>query len=77
MIFSEACGFEMKKDDQGRYLLPMVMESDISGNAVTIKIVHDKWTDQSGETRVTPIAINVFKSNRVIDKPLAKDDLPF
>tara|TARA_R110002153_G_scaffold140311_2_gene291298 strand:+ start:77 stop:637 length:561 start_codon:yes stop_codon:yes gene_type:complete len=77
MIFSEACGFEMKKDDQGRYLLPMVMESDISGNAVTIKVVHDKWTDQAGETRVTPIAINVFKSNRVIDKPLKEDELPF
>ena len=33
----------MQKDDQGRYLLPMVMESDISGNPVTIKVVHDKW----------------------------------
>tara|TARA_R110002051_G_scaffold215211_1_gene279769 strand:- start:181 stop:741 length:561 start_codon:yes stop_codon:yes gene_type:complete len=77
MIFSEACGFEMKKDDQGRYLLPYVMESDITGNAVTIKVVHDTWKDQSGEDRVTPIAINVFKSSRVIDKPLTGDELPF
>jgi len=77
MIFSEACGFEMKKDDQGRYLLPYVMESDIAGNSVTIKVIHDTWKDQSGEDRVTPIAINVFKSNRVVDKPLSEDELPF
>jgi hypothetical protein len=77
MIFSEACGFEMTKDKQGRYLLPMVMESDISGNPVNIKVVHDKWTDQSGETRKTPVAINVFKSNRKVDKAITEDELPF
>jgi len=77
MIFAEACGFEMQKDKEGRYLLPMVMESDIAGNAVNIKVVHDKWTDQSGEERVTPIAINVFKSDRVVNKPLEEDELPF
>ena len=77
MIFAEACGFEMKKDKQGRYLLPMVMESDIAGNPVTIKVVHDKWTDQSGEQRVTPTAINVFKSKRKVDTPITEDELPF
>tara|TARA_R100000656_G_scaffold104247_2_gene76488 strand:- start:3435 stop:3995 length:561 start_codon:yes stop_codon:yes gene_type:complete len=77
MIFAEACGFEMTKDDSGRYLLPIVMESDIAGNPVTIKVVHDKWTDQSGEERITPVAINVFKSKRVIEKPLTEDELPF
>ena len=77
MIFAEACGFEMHKDKEGRYALPVVMESDISGNAVTIKVVHDKWTDQSGEQRVTPVAINVFKSQRKVEKPITEDDLPF
>ena len=77
MIFAEACGFAMEKDKEGRYALPVVMESDISGNAVTIKVVHDKWTDQSGEQRVTPVAINVFKSQRKVEKPITEDDLPF
>tara|TARA_R100000458_G_scaffold15941_1_gene13622 strand:+ start:1519 stop:2076 length:558 start_codon:yes stop_codon:yes gene_type:complete len=76
MIFSEACGFEMKKDKEGRYLLPMVMESDIAGNPVTIKVVHDKWTDQSGEERITPVAINVFKS-KTREKSMTEDELPF
>ena len=76
MIFAEACGFEMKKDSEGRYALPMVMESDIAGNLVTVKVVHDKWTDQSGEERVTPVAINVFKSKRENTK-VTEDDLPF
>ena len=66
----------MQKDDQGRYLLPMVMESDIAGNPVTIKVVHDKWTDQSGDERITPTAINVFKSNRKVDN-VTEDELPF
>jgi len=67
----------MKKDDTGKYLLPMIMESDISGNPVTIKVVHDKWTDSEGETRTTPLAVSVFKSNRVVTKPLKEADLPF
>jgi len=75
MIFAEACGFEMQKDDQGRYSLPMITEGDIVGNAVNIKVVHDKWTDNSGEERVTPLAVNVFKSNRVTD--LKEEELPF
>ena len=77
MIFTEACGFEMTKDDTGKYLLPMIMESDIAGNPVTIKIVHDKWTDSEGETRTTPLAVSVFKSKRVVNKPLKEDELPF
>jgi len=76
MIFTEACGFEMQKDQQGRYLLPVVMESDISGNPVNIKIVHDKWTNSEGEERVTPLAVNVFKSKERT-KPLVEEDLPF
>jgi len=44
---------------------------------VTIKVVHDKWTDQSGEERITPTAVNVFKSNREVTKPVAEDELPF
>ena len=76
MIFAEACGFKMKKDDKGRYALPVVMESDIAGNLVTVKVVHDKWVDQSGEERVTPVAINVFKSKRE-NTNLKEDDLPF
>lgn len=76
MIFAEACGFEMSKDEEGRYLLPFVMESDIAGNPVTIKVVHDKWTDQSGEERITPVAINVFKS-KTREKPLKDEELPF
>ena len=77
MIFAEACGFEMQKDEQGRYLLPMVMESDIAGNPVVIKIVHDKWTDQSGDERITPTAINVFKSERKVEVNLKDEELPF
>jgi hypothetical protein len=74
MIFSEACGFKMEKDEQGRYSLPMLTEGDISGNSVNIKVVHDKWTDSSGEERITPLAINVFKANKV---NLKEEDLPF
>ena len=53
------------------------MESDISGNPVNIKVVHDKWTGSDGEERTTPLAVNVFKSNREISSPLKEDDLPF
>ena len=74
MVFAEACGFKMEKDEQGRYSLPMLTEGDISGNPVNIKVVHDKWTDSSGEERITPLAINVFKSNKV---NLKEEDLPF
>ena len=52
----------------------MITEGDIAGNPVTIKVVHDKWTNRDGEKRVTPTAINVFKSDRVVVK---EDDLPF
>ena len=52
----------------------MLTEGDISGNSVNIKVVHDKWTDSSGEERTTPLAINVFKSNKV---NLKEEDLPF
>tara|TARA_R110002051_G_scaffold874_2_gene4199 strand:+ start:190 stop:750 length:561 start_codon:yes stop_codon:yes gene_type:complete len=77
MIFAEACGFKMQKDDQGRYSLPMITEGDINGNSVTIKIVHDKWTDSSGEERQTPLAINVFKSDRPAKPQPSKEELPF
>lgn len=79
MIFTEACGFEMSKDDTGKYLLPMLMESDVAGNPVTVKVVHDKWTDSEGETRTTPLAVSVFKSNRVDvkQKPVTEEELPF
>jgi len=78
MIFAEACGFEMKKDDSGKYLLPYLMESDISGNPVTLKVVHDKWTGSDGDERTTPLAVNVFKST-TREKPvtMSKDELPF
>ena len=76
MIFAEACGYEMEKDDQGRYQLPYLMESDISGNPVTIKVVHDKWTNSEGEERVTPLAVNVFKSKDRV-APLKDEELPF
>ena len=78
MIFAEACGFEMKKDNSGKYLLPYLMESDISGNPVTVKVVHDKWTGSDGDARVTPLAVNVFKST-TREKPvtMSKDELPF
>lgn len=75
MIFAEACGFSMEKNEQGKYVLPMLMEGDIAGNPVNIKVVHDKWTDNSGEERVTPLAINVFKSDK--QSTLKEDDLPF
>jgi hypothetical protein len=76
MIFTEACGFQMEKDDSGRYLLPVVMESDIAGNPVNIKVIHDKWTNSEGEERITPLAVNVFKS-KVRTKALTEDELPF
>tara|TARA_R100000808_G_C2133149_1_gene141950 strand:+ start:193 stop:744 length:552 start_codon:yes stop_codon:yes gene_type:complete len=75
MIFAEACGFSMEKNEQGKYVLPMLMEGDIAGNPVNIKVVHDKWTDSSGEERITPLAINVFKSDKA--PALKQDDLPF
>ena len=77
MIFVEACGYQIDKDEQGRYLLPYIMESDISGNPVNIKVVHDKWTGSDGEERTTPLAVNVFKSNREVSSSLKEDDLPF
>ena len=67
---------EMEKDEQGRYQLPYLMESDISGNPVTIKVVHDKWTNSEGEERVTPLAVNVFKSKDRV-APLKDEELPF
>jgi len=75
MIFSEACGFDMEKNEQGKYVLPMLMEGDIAGNPVNIKVIHDKWTDNSGEERITPLAINVFKSDKA--PALKAEDLPF
>lgn len=76
MIFAEACGFDMKKDGNGKYLLPYLMESDISGNPVTLKVVHDKWTGSDGDERTTPLAVNVFKSKDRV-KDLTSKDLPF
>jgi hypothetical protein len=43
---------------------------------VTIKVVHDKWTNSEGETRVTPLAVNVFKSKDRV-KPVKEEELPF
>ena len=74
--FTRSCGYEMEKDEQGRYQLPYLMESDISGNPVTIKVVHDKWTNSEGEERVTPLAVNVFKSKDRV-APLKDEELPF
>tara|TARA_R100000742_G_C4271310_1_gene90203 strand:- start:736 stop:1293 length:558 start_codon:yes stop_codon:yes gene_type:complete len=76
MIFAEACGHEMEKDKQGKYLLPYLMESDISGNPVTLKVIHDKWTGSDGDERVTPLAVNVFKSKDRV-KALSSEELPF
>jgi len=76
MIFAEASGYEMQKDDTGKYLLPYLMESDISGNPVTVKVVHDKWTGSDGDKRVTPLAVNVFKSKDRVKKTQVTE-LPF
>jgi len=77
MIFCEACGFDIPKNDEGKYVLPMISEGDIAGNPVTIKIENDKWVNREGEDMLTPVAINVFKSQRVVEKPMTKDELPF
>ena len=75
MIFCEACGFEMEKDENGRYSLPMITEGDIHGNPVTIKVEQEEWTNREGEKRTSPIAFNVFKSDRVAN--VKEDELPF
>ena len=76
MIFAEACGFEVQRDDNDLYLLPYLLESDIVGNPVNIKVVHDKWTGSDGEQRTTPLAVNVFKS-KDRTASLKEDELPF
>tara|TARA_R100000353_G_scaffold9914_1_gene11106 strand:+ start:1965 stop:2516 length:552 start_codon:yes stop_codon:yes gene_type:complete len=75
MIFCEACGFEIVKNEEGKFELPMITEGDISGNPVTIKVEQEEWTNRDGEKRTSPIAFNVFKSDTVVN--IKEDELPF
>ena len=75
MIFCEACGFEIVKNEEGKFELPMITEGDISGNPVTIKVEQEEWTNRDGEKRTSPIAFNVFKSDTVVN--IKQDELPF
>lgn len=74
MIFCEACGFEMEKNEDGKFQLPFLMESDIAESRVVIKVELEEWTGRDGDKRTSPVAVQVFKSNK---KDLSKDELPF
>jgi len=75
MIFLEACGFEMEKDENGKFALPHITEGDIAGNPVVIKVEQEEWTTREGEKRTSPVAYNVFKSDRVVN--IKSEELPF
>ena len=47
-------------DNEGKFLLPNINESDISGMPVIIDVVHESWTNKQGEEKVSAKAQSIF-----------------
>lgn len=65
---------ETEEDEEGRYFLPHINESDVSGKAVILEIVHEHWTSREGDAMVTPKAKAIFVWEGQAPK---KEELPF
>ena len=73
MELIESFGVETEADNEGRFFLPNVDESDIVGMPVILEVFHDEWTDNQGNNRTTPKAGAIFtwdgQKRRLADLP--------
>jgi len=73
MELIESFGVETEADNEGKFFLPNIDESDISGMPVLLEVFHDKWTDNEGKGRITAKAGAIFtwsgQKRRVADLP--------
>tara|TARA_R110000744_G_scaffold235628_1_gene353289 strand:+ start:365 stop:937 length:573 start_codon:yes stop_codon:yes gene_type:complete len=61
-------------DSEGKFFLPNINESDISGMPVMIDVVHENWTSKQGEEKVSAKAQAIFVWEGVERK---EEELPF
>ena len=73
MELIESFGVETEADNEGRFFLPNVDESDVVGMPVILEVFHDEWTDNQGNNRTTPKAGAIFtwdgQKRRLADLP--------
>jgi len=70
----ESFSISLEEDSEGRFYLPSVDESDVSGMPVLIDVYHIKWVDNEGKERTTPRAGAIYVWDGQKKK---EEDLPF
>ena len=73
MELIESFGVKTEADNEGKFFLPNVIESDVVGMPVILEVYHDFWTDRDGKDRTTPKAGGIFtwegQKRRLSDLP--------
>ena len=74
MELIQSFGVVTEADENGRFFLPIIDESDVVGMPVEIEVYHNKWRDTEGKEVTTPKASAIFKWE---GQKKRTEDLPF